>query len=63
MRIYDVELMNSEYITVDEKGWHISDDAPEELKKKFNEFISKAEADVIDETIGFSIHLCTHVHG
>lgn len=46
MRIYDEELMNSEYITIDEKGWHISDDAPDELKKKFNEFISKAESGV-----------------
>lgn len=43
MKIHDEELMNSEYITVDEKGWHISDDAPEELKNKFKEFIKKAE--------------------
>lgn len=46
MRMYDEELMNSEYITIDEKGWHISEDAPEELKKKFNEFISKAESGI-----------------
>lgn len=43
MRIIDEELMNSEFVTVDEKGWHISDDAPDELKKKFKEFIEKAE--------------------
>lgn len=43
MKIYDETLMNSEYITVDEKGWHISDDAPEELKKRFKEFIEKTE--------------------
>lgn len=33
--------MNSEYITIDEKGWHISDDAPEELKEKFKKFIDE----------------------
>ncbi len=43
MKIFDEELMNSEHITVDEKGWHISDDAPEELKLKFREFMKKAE--------------------
>lgn len=43
MKIYDEELMNSEFISIDEKGWHISDDAPDELKKKFNEFIEKAK--------------------
>lgn len=42
MREYNEELMNSEYVTIDERGWHISEDAPEELKKKFNEFISRA---------------------
>ena len=46
MRMYDEEMMNSEYITIDEKGWHISEDAPEELKEKFNEFISKAESGI-----------------
>ena len=43
MRMYDEELMNSEYVIIDEKGWHISDDAPEELKKKFHAFIKRAE--------------------
>jgi hypothetical protein len=37
------DWMKSEYITVDEKGWHISDDAPDDLKEKFREFIVKAE--------------------
>lgn len=46
MRIYDENLTNSEYVTIDEKGWHISDDAPAELKKKFNEFISKTESGI-----------------
>ena len=46
MKYYDEELMNSEYITVDEKGWHISDDAPEELKEKFKEFMKKAESGI-----------------
>lgn len=43
MKIHDEELLNSEFVTVDEKGWHISDDAPEALKEKFKEFIRKAE--------------------
>lgn len=43
MKIHDNELMNSEYVTIDEKGWRISEDAPEELKDKFNEFIKKVE--------------------
>ncbi len=43
MKDYDEELFNSEFITSDEKGWHISDDAPEELKKKFKTFIKRAE--------------------
>ena len=43
MKIIDEELMNSEFVTVDEKGWHISNDAPDELKEKFKEFIEKTE--------------------
>lgn len=37
------DWMDSEFITVDEKGWHISDDAPDELKKKFKEFIGETD--------------------
>ena len=43
MKIFDEDLMNSNFVTVDEKGWHISDDAPDELKEKFKEFIEKTE--------------------
>lgn len=43
MKIIDNELMGSEFITVDEKGWHISEGAPDDLKRKFEEFIKKAE--------------------
>ena len=41
--MFDEELMNSEFVSIDEKGWHISDDAPEDLKKKFKKFIENAE--------------------
>lgn len=41
MKIIDEELMNSKYVTIDEKGWHISDDAPLALKERFYEFIEK----------------------
>lgn len=51
MKIYDEELMNSEYITADEKGWHISDDAPVELKEKFKDFLEKTEQGIEIEII------------
>lgn len=37
------ELLKSEYVTVDEKGWHIADNAPEDLKKQFKAFMDKAK--------------------
>ena len=43
MKIIDEELLESKYVSVDEKGWHISDDAPEDLKQKFKMFIQQAE--------------------
>ena len=46
MKIFDEELLNSEYVTVDETGWHISEDAPEELKKKFKDFIKAAQTGI-----------------
>lgn len=49
MKIFDEELFNSKFITIDEKGWHISKDAPEELKKKFNEFIKIAQTGIVIE--------------
>lgn len=52
MKVIDEELMNSEYITVDEKGWHISDDAPHELKAKFDEFIERASEGIEIELEG-----------
>ena len=51
MRIYDKELMNSKYVIVDERGWHISDDAPDDLKEKFKEFINRAEDGIEIELI------------
>ena len=35
------EWMNSEYITIDERGWHISNDAPDDIKHKFDEFMKQ----------------------
>ena len=35
------DWMNSEYITIDETGWHISDDAPKDLKEKFHKFVGE----------------------
>lgn len=43
MKRIDEDLMNSEYVTIDERGWHISDDAPAELKEEFKRFIEQAE--------------------
>lgn len=42
MKNIDFDLMDSEYVTIDEKGWHISDDAPDELKKRFWRFLDQA---------------------
>ena len=52
MKIIDEELMSSEYITVDERGWHISENAPDELKEKFNEFIEGAQEGMVIELEG-----------
>lgn len=43
MKRIDHDLLDSEYITIDEKGWHIAKDAPEELKEQFSRFIKEAE--------------------
>ena len=43
MRQHNSNLLNSEYMTIDERGWHISDDAPDDLKKEFEQFIEAAE--------------------
>lgn len=43
MKNINEKLLNSEYVTIDERGWHISKDAPEDLKKEFDEFIKSAE--------------------
>ena len=40
------DWMRSEYITIDEKGWHCSEDAPAEIKKKFKEFINMTKSGI-----------------
>ena len=43
MKKLNLELLFSEYVTIDERGWHIRDDAPEELKERFEQFIKEAQ--------------------
>ena len=51
MMIEFEDWMESEYITIDEKGWHISDEAPVELKEKFHTFINNVERGIEVELI------------
>lgn len=37
------DWMNSEYITIDEMGWHCSEDAPKEIKDAYNEFMEEVD--------------------
>ena len=34
------EWADSEYITIDETGWHCADDAPDEIKDAYNDFMA-----------------------
>ena len=34
------EWIKSKYITIDEDGWHCSPDAPEDIRKQYDEFMS-----------------------
>ena len=36
--------IESEFITIDENGWHCADDAPEDIKKEFYDFMSKVNS-------------------
>lgn len=38
------DWIKSEYITIDETGWHCSDDAPDDIKQKFEEFMEKVNS-------------------
>ncbi len=51
MQVFDEELLNSKYVTIDEKGWHIAEDAPKELKEKFDKYISqiKEQGEILDD--------------
>ena len=43
------KFINSKYLIIDEKGWRLKEDAPEDLQKEFNEFmqlINKENEDV-----------------
>lgn len=35
------KFINSPYLIIDEKGWRLKKDAPEELKKEFKEFMNE----------------------
>jgi len=37
------EFIDSKYLIIDEKGWRLKKDAPEELKKKFKEYMDSLE--------------------
>lgn len=43
MKRLDQEMMDSEYVTIDERGWHIADNAPDELKERFERFLEEAQ--------------------
>ena len=43
MKAIGERLSQSEYVTVDAQGWHISDDAPDDVKKEFDTFIQQAK--------------------
>ena len=32
------KFLDSEYFYIDEKGWHLKKDAPDDLKKEFEEY-------------------------
>ena len=34
-------FINSPYLIIDEKGWRLKDNAPDELKREFDEFMKK----------------------
>lgn len=37
------DFINSPYLIIDEKGWRLKEDAPEDLKKQFEEFMKSIE--------------------
>ena len=41
MTIEPPKFINSPYLIIDEKGWRLKGNAPEELKKEFKEFMSE----------------------
>ena len=40
------DWIKSEYITIDESGWHCSDDAPDDIKQKFEDYMSQVNGSV-----------------
>ena len=39
-------FIDSPYLIIDEKGWRLKDDAPEELKKEFDEFMKEIDSHI-----------------
>lgn len=37
------KFINSTYLIIDEKGWRLKEDAPDELKKEFDEYMKSLE--------------------
>lgn len=41
------DWMKSEYITIDSDGWHCSEYAPDDIKKKFSDFLKRVKTDSV----------------
>lgn len=46
MMVVAGDWIKSKYITIDEDGWHCSDDAPDSIKKEFYNFMSQVNSGV-----------------
>lgn len=43
MIVSSPDFIDSPYLIIDEKGWRLKEDAPEDLKKEFEEFMKSIE--------------------
>lgn len=42
-------FINSPYLIIDEKGWRLKEDAPESLKKEFEEYMKEVNTHIEEE--------------
>lgn len=40
------DWIKSKYITIDEDGWHCAEDAPEDIKKQYFDFMGKVNSGI-----------------